>query len=47
MGYCNKCSYCGANLDPGEHCSCKEDAVEERSSVVKIVYQPQEKQNVG
>ena len=22
--YYNECEYCGANLDPGEHCSCQD-----------------------
>ncbi len=25
MAYCRECPYCGANLDPGEHCSCREE----------------------
>ena len=24
MAFYNTCPYCGANLDPGEHCDCKE-----------------------
>lgn len=24
MAYYNTCIYCGANLDPGEKCNCKE-----------------------
>lgn len=48
MAYCKECPYCGANLDPGEHCSCiEEKAEEEQTSVVKITYRTQEKQNVG
>ncbi len=26
MAYYNTCSLCGANLDPGEKCTCVEDA---------------------
>lgn len=49
MAYCRECPYCGANLDPGEHCSCREEKEEERveEQIVKIAYQPGEKQNVG
>lgn len=47
MAYCNECPYCGANLDPGEHCNCKDEVAEERSSFTKIVYQAPEKQNVS
>lgn len=47
MAYCNECPYCGAYLDPGEHCNCKEEVAEEHSSFVKIVYKTPEKQNVG
>lgn len=46
MAYCNECPHCGANLDPGEHCNCKEVS-EEQSSFTKIVYPAPEKQNVG
>ena len=24
MGYYKVCEYCGANLDPGERCDCRE-----------------------
>ncbi|WP_313578622.1 hypothetical protein [Lacrimispora sp.] len=47
MGYCKECSYCGANLDPGEHCDCQEKKAEDRKTPVKIVYQPKEKSNVS
>lgn len=47
MAYCNECPHCGANLDPGEHCNCKEEVAEKQSSFTKIVYQAPEKQNVG
>ncbi len=26
MAYYHVCPFCGANLDPGEHCDCKEKA---------------------
>ena len=47
MSYCKECPYCGANLDPGERCSCREEKAEEKEQVVKISYQAREKQNVG
>ena len=25
MGYYKTCCYCGANLDPGEHCDCRSE----------------------
>ena len=25
MSYFRSCPYCGANLDPGERCDCKEE----------------------
>lgn len=25
MAYFNTCAYCGATLDPGEHCLCQEE----------------------
>ena len=25
MSYFRTCSYCGANLDPGERCDCREE----------------------
>lgn len=25
MAYFRQCPYCGANLDPGERCDCRED----------------------
>jgi hypothetical protein len=28
-----KCPYCGANLDPGESCDCKKEAVDDYKSV--------------
>jgi len=48
MAYSNECPYCGANLDPGEHCNCIEEKAEaeEQASVMKITYHTQEKQNV-
>lgn len=27
------CPYCGANLDPGESCDCKKEAVDDYKSV--------------
>ena len=47
MAYCKECPYCGANLDPGEHCNCVEEKAEEQASVVKITYHIQEQQNVS
>lgn len=47
MAYCKECPYCGANLDPGEHCSCIEEKSDEQAAVVKITYHTQERQNVG
>ncbi len=26
MRYYNKCTECGSNLDPGERCTCKDEA---------------------
>lgn len=46
MAYCKECPYCGANLDPGEHCSCIEEKAEEQDAIVKITYHTQEKQYV-
>lgn len=28
MAYYNTCIYCGANLDPGEKCNCRNKATE-------------------
>lgn len=47
MAYCRECPYCGANLDPGEHCNCREEKVEEKKKPVKITYMPKEKCNVS
>lgn len=47
MSYCNECPYCKANLDPGEHCTCREETVQEKKQPVKITYQTREKQNAG
>lgn len=47
MSYCKECPYCGANLDPGEHCTCREDHVEEKQQPVKITYQERKDRNVS
>lgn len=47
MGYSKECPYCKANLDPGEHCNCREEKAKEKNQPVKITYQIREKQNVG
>lgn len=31
MGYARMCPYCGAHLDPGEHCDCRETDIMEKS----------------
>ena len=33
MAYCNKCPLCGAYLDPGERCDCKEEGKYETSKL--------------
>lgn len=47
MAYCRECPYCGANLDPGEHCNCREEKTEEMKQPVKITYQPTKKYNAS
>lgn len=37
MAYYHKCDLCGANLDPGEKCTCIEDA--KREQVAKRIQQ--------
>lgn len=47
MSYCKECPFCGANLDPGEHCSCREEQAEEMLQPVKITYQARDERNVS
>lgn len=47
MAYCRKCPNCGANLDPGEHCSCQEEITEEMVQPVKITYQARQDRNAS
>lgn len=42
MSYYSTCSFCGDNLDPGEHCNCRQKADAEKSKPVKIKY-PEER----
>lgn len=37
MAYYYKCDLCGANLDPGEKCTCVEDA--HREAIAKQIQQ--------
>lgn len=30
MAYYHTCPYCGANLDPGEHCDCEKEENDEQ-----------------
>ncbi len=32
----NTCPYCGANLDPGEKCDCREEDDEENQKITEI-----------
>lgn len=45
MSYCKECPYCGANLDPGERCACREEPAEEKLQSVKITYQARNERN--
>lgn len=47
MSYCKTCPYCGANLDPGEHCDCLEEKLEEKGQAVEITYPVKEERNVS
>lgn len=47
MSYCKECPYCGANLDPGEHCTCQEEHAEEKLQPVKITYQARQDRNAS
>lgn len=35
MAFYNVCPYCGANLDPGERCDCKEQQGERQQAAEK------------
>lgn len=35
MAFYNVCPHCGANLDPGERCDCKEQQSERRQAAEK------------
>lgn len=35
MAFYNICPYCGANLDPGEQCDCKEQQSERQQAAEK------------
>lgn len=35
MAFYNVCPYCGANLDPGERCDCKEQQSEQQKAAEK------------
>lgn len=39
--YYQTCSRCGANLDPGEKCDCRDERREE--SIKAIYYRPKDK----
>lgn len=34
MGYARMCPYCGAHLDPGEHCDCRETDIMDINTIV-------------
>ena len=37
MAFYRTCHYCGANLDPGEHCDCKEaETLEPTATEIRI-----------
>ena len=33
MSYYRECPYCGAHLDPGERCDCRDDAQNEEPEI--------------
>ena len=37
MSYYNKCPECGANLDPGEECSCGKEGEKEKAPVETVI----------
>lgn len=48
MSYYRKCQYCGAHLDPGERCDCKnEQKPEQKPQIIKIAYKKEKKEYVG
>lgn len=43
----NKCPYCKSNLDPGEHCDCKQSKKETRKIVTSDIEKQTEKAHAG
>lgn len=42
--YYNKCPECGANLDPGEHCDCKEEKAKMEKRMRMLIREGRDKQ---